>query len=205
MAGILFSPRACGCLSTRGMFLLSVCEGSDSWLEEGWKQAWYPVSPPSRLGQLGRQMRGLRGFCALVLSVTGRPAESWWWEGLQAAWSSSWECCGYTVCPGSRSWAAAREVTDPLVCRKALWFGEAAGSASALGVAEVRQCPMGLVGLCIQPCQLPSLQPGSEGTCTVCHCFPRAKVNCRREQNASKSGWGDLRCVSESHSLLGLE
>ena len=122
MSGTLFSPRACGCLSTHGMFLLSVCEGSDSWLVEGWKQAWYPVSPPSRLGQLGRQMRGLRGFCALVLSVTGRPAESWWWEGLQEAWSSSWECCGYTLCPGSQSWAAAREVTDPLVCRKALWF-----------------------------------------------------------------------------------
>lgn len=85
------------------------------------------------------------------------------------------------------------------------WLGEEVVSASALGVAEVRRCPMGLVGLCIQPHQLPPLQPGSEGTCTVCRCFPRTKVNCQREQNASKSGWGDLRCVSQSHSLLGLE
>ena len=120
MAGTLFSPRACGCLSTRSMFLVTVCGGFDSWLVEVWRRAWYPVSPPSA-GLAGPAAEGPEGFLCLG-SVTGRPAESWWWEGLQEAWSSSWVCCGSTLCPGAWSWAAARGAVGPLVCRKALGF-----------------------------------------------------------------------------------
>lgn len=172
---------------------------------EVWKRAWYPVALHP-LGQLGQQLRGLRGFCALVLSLEGLPSLGGGRVCRRPGPPPG--CVVGLLCvqgPGAGllpkgPWAHW-SVGKPC----GFWLGEEVVSASALGVAELRRCPMGLVGLCIQPHQLPPLQPGSEGTCTVCRCFPRTKVNCQREQNASKSGWGDLRCVSQSHSLLGLE
>lgn len=67
MAGTLFSPRACGCLSTRSMFLVSVWGFAAGWWR--WKQTWDPVSPPLA-GSAGPAGEGPEGFLCLALSVT---------------------------------------------------------------------------------------------------------------------------------------
>lgn len=156
MAGTCF-PRACGCLSTRSMFLVSVWGVFWPLAGGGWKQTWDPVSLPPA-GSAGPAGEGPRGFCALVLSVTGKPAESWWWEGLQEAWSSFWVCCGvYSVSRGLELGCCQR-ATGPLVIGKpcGFWLEEEAGLSFSPGVAEVRRCPMGLVGLYIQPHNSPA-------------------------------------------------
>lgn len=56
-----------------------------------------------------------------------------------------------------------------------------------LGLAAARWRPAGFVGLCIQPYQLLSLQPGSERW-TVCHCFPEPESAAKESRLPPKGG-----------------
>lgn len=127
------------------------------------------------------------------------------WEGMQEAWAAFRPCCGHTVCPGAGGGGGGCCRRALLICRKAT---EVPGLERkwalvlALRLARVRRCPAGLVGLCIQPYQLPSLQWGANLGLRA-PSSPEPGSAAKENRVPLEGGFSDV--PSSCSSLLGLE